>query len=82
MRWILMHLNSEFHAMLSWACVKSSTPCDGNNILLSLFSLIFFFARTGRPNHRLTQRNSIIIVEKIARNCPALLINKSIPCGL
>ena len=50
MRWILINLNSEFHAMLSstWCDVKSTTPCDGNNIL-------FFFTRTGRPNHRLTQ---------------------------
>ena len=34
MRWILIHLNSEFHAMR----VKSTTPCDGNiNIIFSYF---------------------------------------------
>ena len=38
--------------------MKSTTPCYGNNILISLFSLDCFFTRTGGPNHsnyRLTQ---------------------------
>ena len=41
-RCILIHLNSEFQAMPSSTCVKSTTPCDGNNIFLPLSFLLFF----------------------------------------
>ena len=42
--------------------MKSTTPCDGNNILLSspaLFSLIFFFTRAERSIIRLNSVEAV-----------------------
>ena len=56
MRWILNTLEK---ANSSASCigrdVKSTTPTDGNSILLSLFFSQFFSTRTGRLNYRLAQ---------------------------
>ena len=58
MRWILIHLNSEFHAVY----VKSATSCDGNNILFSYF---FHHAYRKVHYHGLTQSKLLLLFYQI-----------------
>ena len=52
--------------MQSSTCVKSTTPCDGNNILLPLSFLLFFSSRVQEgPITGYLSGSSIINVDEI-----------------
>ena len=59
-----MHLNSKFHAMQSSTCVKYTTLCDGNNILLPLSFLLFFSSHV--QEGLITGGSRIVNVDEIA----------------